>query len=164
MNSFRPMKICVCKSLRTIEIFSNYIFQSGNALWMISGNDKLACESPSNLDARKNTLYYAKFNRPMSFRILFAPNEPIYKRQVVNPQHQKLQGQLNTEHKIPLYIIPNQDCNFDTKWGHSNISNPFVKRKSFFHDDWLIEQLYFVISDKYNFDNKIYIHIDKIKV
>ena len=36
---------------------------------------------------------------------------------------------------------------------------------SYMNNDWLIEQLYFVISDKYNCDNKIwYINIDKIKL
>ena len=42
---------------------------------------------------------------------------------------------------------------------------PSQPQPSPWFSDWLIEQLYFVISDKYNCDNKIwYIHIDKIQL
>ena len=48
---------------------------------------------------------------PLSFQTRFLKNEPTYRRQVVDPQHQTTQGQSVAEPEAPLWNILVENLN-----------------------------------------------------
>ena len=55
-----------------------------------------------NHNNEKVVLHYIKHTNSLSFQIKFPQNGPTYRRQVVNPRHQTLQGQSVAKSGAPL--------------------------------------------------------------